>query len=131
MNEPNEPTSREKMDEQILPVIRAYRVTQKVIHWLLGLVAVVAVISLLVSLTVFLTQSGTEQRTVTNVVSAECGFYRDIGEVPPPVKTTEFGIKILVDSRNAYIGLGCTQKLSPPTPGLISEAAKYNLELKG
>lgn len=127
----DEPVPGKDLDNQLLAVVKAYRMTQKIVHWFLALISLIAVASLVVSLTTSSNQASTTQRTVANVVSAQCAFYYDIGTVPPPAKVTEFGVKILVDTRNAYVGLGCAGKLPIPSAALVQDAAHYGLQLKG
>jgi len=127
---PTPPPSSD-LDHQLSEVIRSYRIAQRIAQWFLVLAFVVAVISLIVSLASFSTEAHTAQRAVTNVVSAQCSFYADLATLPPPPKTTALGVKILVDSRNAYVGLGCRPKLAPPSKALVQDAAQFGLQLKG
>lgn len=120
-----------ELDEKLLAVIRAYRMTQRIAQWFLLFVSMIAIISLAVSLTASVNEASTAQNTATSVVRSQCAFYRDLGIVPPPPNVTAFGAKLLVDSRNAYIGLGCAGKLPAPSLALIQDVAKYGLVLKG
>src|SRR5207245_767010 len=56
--------------------------------------------------------------TVRNTTANLCDFFRDIGTVALPPVASEFGTRILVDSRNIYVDLHCRPGLSPPAQNL-------------
>lgn len=62
---------------------------------------------------------------------ADCSFYRDLAGLPlanlPNGHPSELGVKIVSDSRGAWIGRGCPGKLPPPDPSYVRGAAFYHL----
>ena len=61
-----------------------------------------------------------------------CGFFEDLaqaqGQLTP--QSPELVVKFLVDSRNAFLGIGCPGRLPEPTKTVRDLAAKYRIELR-
>lgn len=64
---------------------------------------------------------------------SDCSFYSLLGGLPVvtsgPQKTSSLGVKLLVDSRNAYANRGCRPVLMPPSPALVSLASSYRIRV--
>ena len=59
-----------------------------------------------------------------------CAEQGDVGQVPLTAKSSELGVKLIVDFRDAYAGLGCTPPLPPPPPLLRRLAAGYGIQVR-
>jgi hypothetical protein len=66
---------------------------------------------------------------VTAAVGSGCDFYRDLATAPLASNTRKLGIKLVADSRSAYLGLRCG-RLPAPSKTLRELAAKYKVPLK-
>jgi hypothetical protein len=64
-------------------------------------------------------------------ITGDCGFYGDLAGLPlataPNGHPSELGVKIISDSRVAWVGHGCRGKLPPPNPTFVAGAAYYHL----
>jgi hypothetical protein len=71
-----------------------------------------------------------QAQAISGELRALCAEQRDVGLAPTPPKASELGVKLIVDFRAAYAGLGCTPDLPPPPPSLIRMAAGYGIPVK-
>jgi len=71
-----------------------------------------------------------ELRALAAEQRALCAEQSDVGQAPLPPKPSELGVKLIVDFRNAYAGLGCTPELPPPPPLLLRLAAGYGIAVR-
>ena len=94
-----------------------------------GAVLLAVLVGLVV--TSYLTQRMTLSR-VNRTTSSQCDFYGVLAEAQSTLtpKSGELAVKLLVDSRRAFLGLGCPGKLPTPTPVVRDLAAKYRIELR-
>ena len=85
------------------------------IYFLSGVIVVL--IGVVAALTVAL---GSAQATAKNAqhVQASCSFYHDLALVQLPEKVSPFGLQIVADARNAFVGMGCGGSLPKPDPRL-------------
>lgn len=58
---------------------------------------------------------------------ASCAIYSDVGTSPVSDQSSELGIKLVIDFRNAFRGTGCPGVMPPPSAELVREAGKYGL----
>src|SRR5690242_17263715 len=121
---PPDPTPSAELDKQLKSMIRNST-------WMVVALFVASLAALAAALFMLANQSGSTQKAVRETVANECVFFRDIGEAPANPKSTELGFKILVDSRNIFLDLGCEGSLAPPSQELRDLAAKYDLKLEG
>ena len=73
-----------------------------------------------------------QAQAVADEVRTLCAEQGDIGAVPLASKPqpSELGVKLVVDFRNAYAGLGCSPALPPPPALLRKLAAKYGIPVR-
>lgn len=64
-------------------------------------------------------------------LDTQCDFYSLLGEAPLMPTAGKLVTEWVVDSRNVYIGLGCSPALTPPSIGLLSLTKKYNIKIIG
>jgi hypothetical protein len=98
----------------------------------LGAVALIAVSVLLVVCgTGYAVWQGQRQaQALDSEIRTLCAEQGDVGKVPLTPKSSELGVKLIVDFRNAYAGLGCTPELPSPPPLLLRLAAGYGIAVK-
>lgn len=75
-------------------------------------------------------QGSRQAGALTSEIRTLCSEQGDIGAVPVTPKSSELGIKLVVDFRTAYAGLGCGPALPPPSPLLLRLAARYRIPVK-
>lgn len=69
------------------------------------------------------------QQVVAQTVSSQCQLFYSLGVSQPQQNTTKFGIQLIADSRLIVHGLGCPQKLPPPSPALLQDGRKYHVPI--
>lgn len=99
---------------------------------ILGALALFALsVLLVVAGTGYAVWQGTRQaQAITSDVRTLCAEQGDIGAVPLTPKSSELGVKLVVDFRNAFAGLGCTPALPPPPPLLRRLAGQYGIPVR-
>jgi hypothetical protein len=86
---------------------------------------------LVVSGTAYAVWQGSRQaQAITSDVRALCAEQGDIGAVPLTAKSSELGIKLVVDFRDAYTGLGCSPPLPAPSALLRKLARQYGIPVR-
>ncbi len=60
---------------------------------------------------------------------ALCAEQLDVANAAPQPNSSKLGVRIIVDFRTAYVGLGCPGKLPPPSAELLKLAAKYHVRV--
>ena len=75
-------------------------------------------------------QGQRQAQAISAELRALCAEERDVGTVPVPPKASELGVKLIVDFRDAYAGLGCAPALPPPPAGLVRMAAGYGIRVR-
>lgn len=73
-----------------------------------------------------------QAQTIADEVRTLCAEQGDIGTAPLPSKPqpSELGVKLVVDFRAAYAGLGCSPALPPPSPRLLRLAKSYGIPVR-
>lgn len=74
-------------------------------------------------------QGSRQAQALASEVRTLCAEQGDIGQAPVSPKSSELGVKLLVDFRSAYAGLGCGP-LPPPPPLLVRLAAQYGIPVR-
>jgi hypothetical protein len=96
-------------------------------------------VALYIAVSVVLVAAGTgyavwqgqrQAQATSREVRTLCAEQGDIGAVPLTAKSSELGIKLIVDFRSAYAGLGCSPALPPPPPLLLKLAAQYGIPVR-
>ena len=115
---------REQIAKTYLPRAEAARQRRRTA--LILLVVLVGLVS-----TSYLTQRMTLSR-VNRTTTSQCDFYNVLAEAQSTLtpKSGELAVKLLVDSRRAFLGLGCPGSLPEPTPVVRDLAARYRIELR-
>lgn len=72
-------------------------------------------------------QGNQQAQALASELRALCAEQGDVGQAPLPPKPSELGVKLIVDFRNAYAGLGCAPALPPPSARLLHMAAGYGI----
>jgi hypothetical protein len=69
---------------------------------------------------------------INTKIGASCSWYYDVGTVVPTTSPpiSKIGVRLLVDSRNAFVGSGCSGKLPPPSKALTAAAAKFGIVIR-
>lgn len=127
-----------EVEKEVLRNLGIQHFTQR----LISIVGVLAFIASLAALAFTLmnqqTQTTKAKQDVQNAISqlehtivTQCSFYSLIGNLPAASNTSLVGAELLTDSRNAYLGLNCPGKLTPPSASLIAADKKYHIPLKG
>lgn len=75
-------------------------------------------------------QAQRQAAAITSDVRALCAEQGDIGAAPLTAKSSELGVKLIVDFRNAYAGLGCSPALPPAPPLLRKLAREYGIPVR-
>lgn len=98
----------------------------------LGALALFAVsVLLVVAGTGYAVLQGSQQaQALASEIRTLCSEQGDVGQAPLQAKSSELGVKIIVDFRNAYAGLGCSPALEPPPPLLLRMAARYGIQVR-
>lgn len=98
----------------------------------LGALALFAVsVLLVVAGTGYAVWQGSQQaQALKSEIRTLCAEQGDVGQAPLQAKSSELGVKIIVDFRNAYAGLGCPRPLSPPPVLLLRMAAQYGIQVR-
>jgi hypothetical protein len=99
--------------------------------YVLGAVALFAAAVLLVVCgTAYAVWQGSRQaQALASEIRTLCAEQGDVGKVPVTAKSSELGVKLVVDFRAAYAGLGCSPALPPPSPLLLRLAAQYGVKV--
>lgn len=74
-------------------------------------------------------QGSRQAQALSSEVRTLCAEQGDVGKVPVTPKSSELGVKLVVDFRDAYAGLGCAPALPPPPPLLLRLAAQYGVKV--
>jgi hypothetical protein len=71
-------------------------------------------------------------QSIKTKIEAGCSWYFDVGTVVPAAypQITKVGVRLLVDSRNAFIGAGCAGKLPPPSKLLVRDATHFGIVVR-
>lgn len=72
---------------------------------------------------------------ITDELSAECAFNRDLAPLPVTVppgakRASVLGVEIVADARAAWHVAGCKGSLPPPSPSLLRWAAYYHRKVQ-
>ncbi|MHB1954994.1 MAG: hypothetical protein ACYCOU_14755 [Sulfobacillus sp.] len=66
-------------------------------------------------------------------IAGSCAFFEDVGTVNVSTsglnKSSEIGVRLVIDARNAFIEQGCPGNLGPPPENLKQLARHYHLHL--
>ena len=81
--------------------------------------------------TSYVTQRMTLSR-VNRTTSSQCDFYAVLAAAQTTLtkESGELAVKLLVDSRRAFLGLGCPGELPEPTRTVRELAAKFHVDLE-
>ena len=75
-------------------------------------------------------QGSRQAQALASEIRTLCAEQGDVGKVPVAAKSSELGVKLIVDFRDAYAGLGCHPALKPAPPLLLRLAAGYGIEVR-
>lgn len=75
-------------------------------------------------------QGSRQAQVLAAEIRTLCAEQGDVGRAPVPPKASELGVKLIVDFRDAYAGLGCAPALPPPSAGLVRLAAGYGITVR-
>jgi hypothetical protein len=75
-------------------------------------------------------QGQRQGQAISAELRALCAEERDVGLAPVPPNASELGVKLVVDFRAAYAGLGCSPALPPPSALLVRLAGKYGITVR-
>ena len=75
-------------------------------------------------------QGSRQAQALASEIRALCAEQGDVGQAPVSPKSSELGVKLVVDFRTAYAGLGCAPALPPPPPLLLRLAAQYRVPVR-
>jgi hypothetical protein len=75
-------------------------------------------------------QGSRQAQAISTDVRALCAEQSDVGTAPLTPGSAELGVKLILDFRDAYAGLGCAPALPPPPPLLLRLAAKYGIPVR-
>jgi hypothetical protein len=75
-------------------------------------------------------QGQRQAQDISAELRALCAEQGDVGQAPLSPKSSELGVKLITDFRNAYAGLGCTPPLPPPPALLLRLAAGYGIKVR-
>jgi hypothetical protein len=71
-------------------------------------------------------------QSVNAKIQASCSWYFDVGSVIPATSPSisKVGVRLLVDSRNAFVGAQCPGKLPRPSKALLRAASKFGISVR-
>jgi len=132
LNPPHEDLAAPQLEKADHELSRALTSFHRLRWASLGVLAAVLIMAIVVGGVVILHQSD-QISQARNQLVAGCRFFADLASLPvtpvPPVKRpTRLGVSIVVDSRIAAVGLGCSN-IPPPSASLKKWAGYYHITL--
>lgn len=107
------------------------RLSRRFIYGLMiSLGALVIILAVIVGVLSYrsITERGRTDEQVRQIVSSQCGFDYPVAIIPvDPKVTSKLGLQLVEGARVAIRGLGCPQKLGPPSAALVQLGNKYGI----